>query len=240
MSLTIIKRELQSYFSTWNGYVIAALALLLEGLLFNAFAIGNSAKFSADVMADFFYLASGVTMVASLFLAIRLFAEEKSSGTLILLYTSSLSEREIVYGKFISALVYLAVMHLLSLYMPILILVHGKISFGHLAVGYLALSLIGAATIAMTLLCSLLAPNQLLAGISAAGLLVFMLILWLLAKIVEEPFTSLFAYLAFHNEHFTTLSRGVLHSKHVIYYFSVCIFFLECSVRALQIKRWQG
>ena len=238
--LFIILRELRHYFSTWNGYIIAALALLLEGLLFNAFAIGNTAKFSADVMSDFFYLASGITMVAALFLAIRLFAEEKSNGTIMLLYTSSLTEREIVYGKFISVFVYLSIIHLLSLYMPILILVHGKISFGHLGVGYLALSLIGAATLAMTMCCSLLAPNQLLAGISAVCLLVFMLILWLLAKIVEEPFRTLFVHLAFHNEHFITLSRGVIHSKHIIYYASVLVFFLECTVKILQVKRWQG
>lgn len=238
--ILIMRRELHSYFSTWNGYIIAALALLLEGLLFNAFAISNTAKFSSDVMADFFYFASGITMVAAVFLALRLFAEEKNNGTIMLLYTSPLTAREIVYGKFISAFIYLSIIHLLSLYMPILILVHGKISFGHLGVGYLALSLIGAATLAMTLFCSLLAPNQLLAGVSAAGLLVFMLILWLIAKIVEEPFRSLFVYLAFHNEHFTTLSRGVMHSKHVIYYLSVCLFFLECTVRILQVKRWQG
>ena len=238
--LLIVSRELRAFFTTWTGYVIAALTLFIDGLLFNAFAIGKSPKFSATVLSDFFYFSSGVTMVAGIFLAIRLLAEEKQTGTLVLFFTSPVSERELVYGKFLSAFIFLTAIHLVSLYLPILILLNGKISLGHLASGYLALSLIGGAVLALAVFCSAIAPSQLIAGILASCLLVTMLIMWIMAGVVEAPFRDLFSYLALHNDHFTSFGRGLVHVKHVVYYLSVCVFFLECTVWVLKVRRWQG
>lgn len=236
----IIKRELRAFFNTWSGYIIVALALLIEGILFNAFALGSKPKFSADVLASFFYYSSGLTMVAALFLAMRLIAEEKQAGTIVLFFTSPLSERELVYGKFLSAFIFLTIMHVISLYMPVLIMINGKISLGHLAAGYLGLSLIGAATVALALFCSTIATGQLIAGLLASGMLVTMLIMWILSGVVEEPFKSLFSYLAIHNDHFNPFSKGLVNTKHIIYYLSVTAFFLESSVRVLKVRRWQG
>lgn len=239
-STLIIRRELRAFFGTWSGYVIAALALLIEGLLFNAFALGSKPKFSAEVLSSFFYFSSGITMVAALFLAMRLIAEEKQAGTIVLFFTSPVSERELVYGKFLSAFIFLTIIHIISLYMPVLILINGKISLGHLAAGYLGLSLIGAATLALALFCSAIASGQLLAGILATCLLVTMLIMWILSGVVEEPFKGLFSYLALHNDHFNPFSKGMVNTKHIIYYLSVIVFFLEASVRVLKVRRWQG
>lgn len=238
--LLIVKRELRVFFSTWSGYVIVALALLIDGLMFNAFAIGSKPKFSAEVLSAFFYFSSGITMVAALFLAMRLIAEEKQSGTIVLFFTSPVSERELVYGKFLSAFIFLTIMHLISLYLPVLILINGKISLGHLASGYLALSLIGAATLALALFCSAISAGQLIAGILSTCLLVTMLIMWILSGVVEAPFKDLFSYLALHNDHFNPFSRGLVNTKHIIYYLSVAVFFLECTVRVLKSRRWQG
>jgi len=73
------------------GYVIIAAALVIEGLLFNSFAIGSTPKYSADVLGDFFYFASGISIVSGLFLAMRLIAEEKQTGTIVLFNTSPIS-----------------------------------------------------------------------------------------------------------------------------------------------------
>ena len=233
-------RELSSFFSTWMGYIICAAALFIDGLLFNAFAVGNNAKFSAEVLADFFYFASGLSIVAGLFLAMRLIAEEKQSGTIVLFFTSPITERQLIYGKFLSALVFSLVLHALSLYMPALIFIHGKVSLGHLASGYLALVLIGAASIAISLFASTISPNQLVAGVTGALFTVTLLVLWMVADIAEPPFKDLFHYLSIHNRHFTPFSQGMVHTKDVIFYLSVIVFFLECSVRALEARRWRG
>ena len=236
----IVKRELRAFFGTWSGYIIVALALLIEGIWFYAFDLGSKPKFSADVLASFFYSSSGLTMVAALFLAMRLIAEEKQAGTIVLFFTSPVSERELVYGKFFSAFIFLTIMHAISLYIPVYILINGKISFGHLAAGYLGLSLIGAATLALSLFCSTIATGQLIAGILATSLFVTMLLIYLLSGVVEEPFKALLSYLAIHNDHFNPFRQGMVNTKHIIYYLSVTAFFLEASVRVLKVRRWQG
>ncbi len=97
-SWLVARRELGSFFNTWMGWIIVAAALFIDGLLFNAFAVGQQPKLSADVLADFFYFASGIAIVAGILLAMRLIAEEKQNGTITLLYTSPITEREMVYG----------------------------------------------------------------------------------------------------------------------------------------------
>jgi ABC-2 type transport system permease protein len=236
----IASRELGTFFNTWMGYVIVAAALIIDGILFNAFSVTSEPKFSAEVLSDFFYFASGLSMVAGIFLAMGLLAEEKQNGTIVLFYTSPVSERQLIYGKFFSALLFSLVLHLASLYMPALVMIHGKISLGHVAAGYLCLTLLGATTIAMTLFASAVAPNQLVAAVGGAFITVFFLTLWLLAGVVDAPFKELFGWMSIHNSHFTSLSTGIVQIKDLVFYVGIIVFFLECAVRALESKRCQG
>jgi ABC-2 type transport system permease protein len=236
----IASRELGAFFDTWMGYVIAAAVLIVDGVLFNSFAVSAEPKFSTEVLADFFYFASGMSMVAGIFLAMRLIAEEKQNGTIVLLYSSPVSERQIIYGKFLSAFIFSLVLHGISLYMPALIMVHGKISFGHVAAGYACLALLGASTIAMTLFASTLAPNQLVAAVGGAFLVVVFLTLWMLAKVVDQPFKDIFGWLAIHNDHFTPFSNGIVNLKDLVFYVGLIVFFLECATRSLVSRRCQG
>jgi ABC-2 type transport system permease protein len=236
----IVKRELMAYFSTWTGYFVICAALIIDGILFNSFAVGGEPKLSAEVLADFFYFASGMSMVAGIFLAMRLLAEERQAGTITLLYSSPVSERQIIYGKFFSALLFSLFLHIASLYMPALIMIHGKISVGHLFAGYLCLIFLGGATIAMTLLASALAPNQLVAAVGGAFATVIMLTLWMLAKVVDPPLKDLFAWLSLHSEHFTPFGNGVINVRDVVFYVGITVFFLECATTALEGRRTRG
>lgn len=236
----IASRELASYFNTWMGYIIITITLVIDGLLFNAFAIGNSAKPSSEVLESFFYYSSGMSMVAGILLAMRLMAEERQNGTIVLLFSSPVSERQIIYGKFLSAFLFSMVLHAASLYMPALIMVHGKISFGHVISGYLCLALLGGLTAAMTLFVSTLAPNQLVAAVGGSFIVVVFLILWMLAKVVEQPLRDVFAWLAIHNDHFTPFGSGVVNLKDLVFYFGMIVFFLESSTMALVGRRCQG
>jgi ABC-2 type transport system permease protein len=236
----IASRELLAYFTTWMGYIIIALTLIIDGLLFNAFALGNSAKLSSEVLESFFYYSSGMSMVAGILLAMRLMAEEKQNGTIVLLFSSPVTERQIIYGKFLSAFLFSMVLHAVSLYMPALIMVHGKISVGHVISGYLCLALLGGLTASMTLFVSTLAPNQLVAAVGGAFILVVFLVLWMLAKVVDQPLKDIFAWLAIHNDHFTPFGSGVVNLKDLVFYFGMIIFFLESSTMALTGRRCQG
>src|SRR5213076_2323755 len=103
-------------------------------------------------------------MIAAVALSVRLLAEERQQGTMVLLHTSPVRDAEIVAGKFLSAFVFLAAITLASVYMPLLILVHGKIAFAQVAVGYLGLLLLGAAALSIGLFASSLTRHQLVAA----------------------------------------------------------------------------
>lgn len=238
--LLIAGRELSSYFKTWTGYIVVFAALLIDGLLFNAFAIGDAPKYSSEVLRSFFFYSSGIAMVAAVFLAMKLLAEEKQTGTIILFYTSPISERQLIYGKFLSAFLVFLILQLLSIYLPSLIFLEGKVSLGHMAAGYLGVTLLGSAVLAITLFASVVSPNQMIAGVIGAAITVVLLVLWLVANKVSEPFASLFSYIALHNYRFQPFSNGIVHIKDLVYYLSLILFFLECSVRALETRRLQG
>ncbi len=238
--ILIARRELHAFFSTWMGYIIAAVALFIDGLLFTSFAVGSREKFSGEVLSDFFYYHSGISMVAGIFLSMRLLAEEKQEGTVVLFYTSPVTERQIIYGKFLSAFMFFVFLHALTLYLPALIFIHGKISIGHLAAGYVGSILVGSVVMAMGVFASVLAPNQLIAAVLGAMFAVTFLVLWMVSAIVQPPFKDLFSYLAIHNQHFTPFSKGIVHIGDLVYYGSLIFFFLECAVRSLEARRWQG
>jgi ABC-2 type transport system permease protein len=124
--------------------------------------------------------------------------------------------------------------------MPALIMVHGKISFGHVVSGYLCLALLGGLAAAMTLFASTLASNQLVAAVGGSFIVVVFLILWMLAKLVDQPLRDIFAWLAIHNDHFTPFGSGVVNLKDLVFYVGMIVFFLESSTMALVGRRCQG
>ena len=235
--LLIMKRELSSYVNTTWGCSILAVILLLDGLLFNSFAMGNSARYSADVLEDFFYFSSGTTMIAGVLLTMRLLAEERQTGTESLLQTAPVGESQVVIGKFLGAFSFLMLITLLTLYMPILIQINGKVSWGQIATGYFGLACLGGATIAIGTLGSAIARNQLFAAILGGGLLVFFLLGWLVGQIAESPVSDIFSYIALFDRHFQPFMRGRLNSEGVIFYLSVTVGFLLLSTRILQARR---
>ena len=159
-ALLIARRELAAYLRTMSGYIIAAAVLLVDGILFNAFALGaQQDKHSAEVLSDFFYFSSGTTMIAAVFLSMRLIAEERQNGTLVLLTSSPVYDRAIILGKFFSAFAFLAMVTLATAFMPALIMVNGKLSIGQVAAGYLGLLLLGGAALAIGTLGSALARH---------------------------------------------------------------------------------
>lgn len=235
----IAKRELGGYLRTPSGYLIAAATLLADGLLFNTRALGDSARLSSQVLESYLLNASGVTTIAAVLLAMRLFAEERQSGTLVLLFTSPVRESEIVIGKFLSALVALSALLLMSLYLPALIFIHGKVSLGHIAAGYAGLLSVGAATLSLGLLASALARNQLIAGILAAIFVLVLFLCWPLARVVEPPLGSVIAYFSLYEKHFFPFMHGLVQLSDIVYYLSVVYLALLAAMRTLQSQRWQ-
>jgi ABC-2 type transport system permease protein len=235
----IARRELAAYLRTPSGYMIAAATLLVQGLLFNTRAMGGGAKLSSQVLVDFLRDSSGTTTVAAVLLAMRLFAEERQAGTLVLLYTSPVREAEIVIGKFLSAMVVLSAITLMSLYLPALIFVNGKVSLGHIAGGYFGLLCVGAATLSLGLLGSALARNQLMAGVFAAVFIFVLFLCWGLSRVVEPPLGTLIGHFSLYEKHFFPFMRGIVQLSDIVYYASIVYLGLLAATRVVQSQRWQ-
>ena len=239
-ALLVAGRELGAYLRSPLGYVVAAASLLIDGILYYAFVLGaGQQRLSAEVLMNFFYYASGTTMIAAIALSIRLLAGERENGTLVLLNTAPIKDSEIVAGKFLSALAFLGGITLLTLYMPALIFVNGKVSVGHIAVGYLGLLLLASAALSVGLFASALARTQVIAAILGAALLGTMVLLWAAAKVTDPPVSGLVSGLAIHHEHFKPFMTGVLKLENVVYYVGVSYFFLLCAVKTLEARRWR-
>jgi ABC-2 type transport system permease protein len=191
------------------------------------------------VLVDFLRDSSGTTTVAAVLLAMRLFAEERQAGTLVLLYTSPVREAEIVIGKFLSAMVVLSAITLMSLYLPALIFVNGKVSLGHIAGGYFGLLCVGAATLSLGLLGSALARNQLMAGVFAAVFIFVLFLCWGLSRVVEPPLGTLIGHFSLYEKHFFPFMRGIVQLSDIVYYASIVYLGLLAATRVVQSQRWQ-
>lgn len=231
------KRELSAYLNTGWGYAIMSFVLLLDGLLFNAFALTDAPRYSAEVLEDFFYFSSGSTMIAGILLSMKVLAEERSRGTAVLLQTAPIQDQHIIIGKFLGAFSFLALITMLTIYMPVLIQLNGKVAWAQIGAGYIGLLLLGGATIAIGTFASAISRSQLVAAIFGAGILVLGLLGWLLGKITSAPLNEVFSYMAFFDRHFQPFMRGRINTESIFYYLSIIGIFLLLSIRILQSRR---
>jgi ABC-2 type transport system permease protein len=179
-------------------------------------------------------------MIAAVLLSIRLIAEERQTHSIVLLNTSPVRDSQVVAGKFLAALAFLTVIISLSVYMPLLIKVNGKVTGAQIFVGYLGLVLLGSAVLAIGLFASSLARQQLVAGVVAAALTVMMVLLYPLARRLDAPVRDVLEQLDLWWIHFQNgFMRGILNLKDVVFYLAVTYFFLLLTVKTLEAKRWQ-
>jgi ABC-2 type transport system permease protein len=237
--MLVVRRDLAAYFNSLWGYVVIAAILVIDGLLFNSFSLGSGAKYSTKVLEEFFYFSFGTTMVAAVLLTMRLIAEERQTGTDTLLDASPLTDWQIVVGKYLSALVFLSLLTLTTLYMPALIFVNGKVSAGQIAAGYGGLLLAGSAAVAVGTFGSAVARNQLFAAVISSFLVVFFLVSWMLARKTEAPFSEVFSYMSLFDKHFQPFMRGRVNLDGIVYYITLTYFFLMLSVRWMSTRRWR-
>lgn len=235
----IYRREVGAYLRSPFTWVIAALVLLVDGILFQGFAMQGE-QLSAIVLERFFYFSSGVMMGAGLLLSFRLISEERQQHSMVLLTTSPVRDSQIVIGKYLAALTFLLVLLALSVYMPLLIMVRGKITGGQILVGYFGLLLVGSTALAIGMFASSLTRNQLLAGVIGLAILLVMVFLFQFARKLDGTVRDVLQEVDMWWIHFQNgFMRGVLNLKDVIYYVAVTYFFLLLSVKTLEAKRWQ-
>lgn len=239
-AILIARRELFGYLTSMTGWLILALVLLADGLLFNAFALGGSEKKSFDVLQGFFYLSSGTTMVSSIFISMRLFAEERQQGTMVLLETAPIPEHVVVVGKFLGAWTFFLLTLLLSVHLPLLVMVNGTVTAGHIVAGYVGLALLGAACIAIGALASSVAKNQILAAVISGATIVALVLAYILAKKIDGPVGNVIGFLDLFDTHYRVFSRGTIKLASVAYYCALTWGALLVTTAVLTARRWRA
>lgn len=237
--LLVARRDLAGYLNSMWGYAVIAAVLLIDGLLFNAFAVGDQPKLSSKVIEEFFYFSFGTTVIASILLTMRVVAEERQTGTIVLVDSSPLTDWQIIGGKYLSAMIVIAAMIALTVSMPALVFVNGKVSYGHIHAGYLGLLLVAMAVTAVGTFSSAIARSQLIAGFASVVLVVFLLVMWLLAKVADPPLKDVFSYLSLFDRHYRGFMQGKINLDDVVFYLSIVFVSLVLASRFMAARRWR-
>jgi ABC-2 type transport system permease protein len=240
----IYLKELQQFFSSLIGYITIIVFLVVTGLFLWVFPDTNILDFGYASMDYFFYIAPFILLFLIPAITMRSFAEEMNTGTIELLSTKPVSDWDILLGKYFAALtlVLVALAPTLVYWYTVynLALPIGNVDMGGTAGSYFGLIFLAAVFCAIGVFCSSITTNQ-------------------IVSFVAGVFLSFFLYLAFENlsklgvlfakndylveslglnAHYSSMSRGVVDSRDVVYFLSVISLFLLFTRTSLASKKW--
>jgi ABC-2 type transport system permease protein len=235
----IARRDIEAQLHGYLGYLVIAGFLFTTGIGFYVFGLGADDEYSHRVLEWFFMIAGTVANIAVVLMTMRSLADERQSGTEVLLLTSRASEGEIVLGKFLSAMTVVTAMLALTAYMPALIMVNGKIAAAHVLVGYVGMLAMSGTTAALGIAASSVFRNQLAAGITAGIGVGLLIVAWNLAGQTDAPFSDIFDYVALWEKHFLPFTEGRLRVRSLVYFASITSLALFGATKVLEGRRWQ-
>jgi len=248
---TIAGKELRGYFASPIGWVVMGLYALLFGYFFMAhltYFVSQSMQMQqggGPINVNQFMIRPLLQNVAliNLFLlpmiTMRAYAEEKRSGTIELLLTSPITDVQIILGKFLGVLGYYAALLGVTLLYVAILFWAGNPEFLPVLTGYLGLLLMGGCFLSVGLFISSTTKNQVVAG---AATFVTFLLLWIISWLGQNAgpaMASVMDYLSI-VWHFDDFGKGVIDTKHVVYYLSFITFGLFLTMKSVDTERWRG
>ncbi len=245
---TLLRRELAAYFVSLTGYVIIAAATFLVGFSFVVMMNNLGSDPTPMPMTEMFYGTHFfwlILLLAAPVITMRLFAQEKFSGTFETLMTTPVTDLQVVLAKFSAALCFYMVMWLPML--ACLFLVQhfasqtGGLDAGAVAGTYLGIFLLGGVFLSLGCFASALTRTQTVAASVAFVLGVSLFGLAFLAEHVPAPVrepTRLLAYFALFQQ-MRDFARGVVDTRTVAAYLSLTLWFLFLTLRAVETRRWR-
>ncbi|MEA3450178.1 MAG: ABC transporter permease subunit [Patescibacteria group bacterium] len=232
----LFKKELMSYFNSPIAYIFIGVFLVVGNWLFfkNFFLIGQTS------MRGYFDLLPWIFLFLSPAITMRLWAEEKRSGTIEFLLTLPVTDWQVVFAKFLGGLVFLFISLLLSATIPFSLASIGSLDWGPVFGEYLGALFLGGSYLALGLFVSSLTKNQIIAFI--VGLVVSFIAFIIGANFVligaPNFLVPILSFLGLGN-HFYSIAKGVIDSKDVIFYFSFIFLFLYLNTRVIETRGWK-
>ena len=250
---TICRKELRSYFVSPIAYLLLTMFALIFGFFFwNSVGYFNMMGLESQMRGQSFPMSvneyvirpllSNVSVIGLFFIpmiTMRLFAEEKRTGTIELLATSPIRDMEVIIGKWLAAIILYAVMLLFSAVNFAFLFRYGNPDWRPLAIGYLGLLLQAGGLLAVGTFISTLTKNQIIAGAATFGVCLMLWVMEWVAGYETAAWARVLAYLSVIT-HFESFAKGVLDSKDALYYVSLIFLGLFLTSRSMESLRWRS
>lgn len=250
----IVAKELRSAFASPIIYVVAAVFLVIFGVLSYIAVVnagtqairlmqiqGMAAKINLNdlVFRPTFYSTAIILLLVLPILTMRSFAEERKLKTFELLMTSPIGINHIVAGKFVAVfLIYLGMLALTGV-VPVVLAMFNSFDWAPVFTGYLGLLLMGALFLAVGILASSVTENQIVAAFLSFGILLSVWLMGAMGSILgDTPVGNTISYLSF-IEHYDRLVRGLIDTKDLVYYACGILFMLFLTHRVVESQRWK-
>ncbi|MFA6393971.1 MAG: ABC transporter permease subunit [Patescibacteria group bacterium] len=230
----LFKKELWSYFNSPIAYIFIAVFLIAGNwLYFNSFFLAGQAS-----MRNYFSLLPWMFLFFAPALTMRLWAEERKSGTIEFLLTLPIRDREAVLGKFFGALAFLLITLLLSLSLPITISFLGDIDLGPVIGGYLGALFLGGSYLSLGLFISSLTRNQIIAFVLALAACFIAFVVGADFAVSGAPkiIQPIMRFLGL-GSHFYNIAKGVIDTRDILYYLSFISLFLWLNVKVIEERK---
>ncbi|MEE4257874.1 MAG: gliding motility-associated ABC transporter permease subunit GldF [Bacteroidales bacterium] len=240
----LLRKEIESFLSSLIGYIVIIVFLLVVSFFLWVISFGQNIITNGYASIDgLFVIAPMVFLFLIPAITMRMFAEEKKSGTIEMLLTKPLSDMQIILAKFFAGviLVVFALLPTLIYYYSVytLGLPPGNIDSGAMWGSYIGLLFLGATFVAVGLFASSVTDNQIVSFILAALISAFFYIgfefIWPLD--IFSDVGLLISSLGILS-HYDSISRGVVDTRDLIYFISVIAFFLMLTRFSLASRKW--
>jgi ABC-2 type transport system permease protein len=251
--LAIAGKEVRAYFASPMGYIVIGFFALLYGFFFYSllsFFNRQSMQMSqgmGQMTLDIntMLIAPVLTNVTVILLFVlpaitmRTYAEEKRSGTMELLLTSPVTDTQIIFGKFIGAMTLYSVMLAVTLLHLGFLFYYGSPAWKPIFTAYLGLLLMGGCFISVGLLISSLTKNQIVATTATFAVFLMLWVINWIGSFVGPTAQAVLAHLSI-TDHFDDFAKGVIDTKHLVYYLSFISFGLFLTAKSVDSERWRG
>jgi ABC-2 type transport system permease protein len=249
----VCRKELRSYFVSPVAYLLLIFFAVIFGFFFwNSLGYFVFVGMEAQLRGQSFPMNINEQIIRPLLsnigiiglfliplMTMRLFAEEKRTGTIELLATSPIHDYEIIIGKWLAAVGLYSFMLLFSALNFLFLFIYGNPDWKPLALGYLGLLLQAGGLLAIGTLISTMTKNQIIAGAATFGIC---LLLWVLDWVSGYETTTMARVLAYMSviPHFESFAKGVFNTKDAIFYVSMIFFGLFLTTRSMESLRWRS
>jgi ABC-2 type transport system permease protein len=242
-TLSIAKREFRSYFDSPVAYVVVCIGLLALGLFFFNYGGGFWQANRASLQQMFSFVPYGLSLLVVPVVTMRLLAEEKRSGTLEMLITLPVKDRDVILGKYLGAMGLVSVLLLSTVLYPLMMFEVpwdlGAIDTGPVITAYVGLFLFSAAAVSIGLLISSLTDSQIIAFFITFFVLVLLQFIGsrLTLDVLPESLELAASFIGF-DARLEGFFRGMVNTRDVFYFVSITIGCLIASFWALERRKW--